>query len=282
LKTGGRHTVEPAMRVAVLALFVLALAPAIAHADNVTDLIKQLRGGSDYKVRLSAAIGLGNQKDSRAITPLVTALEKDGDKNVRAAAAASLGKIINAKTKETTRTTVVAALDKAAQKDSSSLVKSQAQKAAAAIKALSATTTQAIASGTYVDIGPMGSKVPDTQKLKDLMRKTAMNWIPKTSKDLVTTGTPAKGAVSFHVDGTLTELTQKEKGATTLVSCKINMLIATYPEKSMFGFLNGGATVQSSSKASDVEFAKEDCVAAVVEDLVVKKIVPTIKIKAGK
>ena len=87
---------SPELRAARADLERARAVTARARRQTFPDLF--LRGGSDYKVRLSAAIGLGNQKDSRAITPLVTALEKDGDKNVRAAAAASLGKIINAKT----------------------------------------------------------------------------------------------------------------------------------------------------------------------------------------
>jgi hypothetical protein len=49
----------------------------------------------------------------------------------------------------------------------------------------------------------------------------------------------------------------------------------------VFGFLNGGASVTASSDPSDIKLAGEDCLAAVVEDLVAKKIIPTIKIKAG-
>jgi hypothetical protein len=56
-------------------------------------------------------------------------------------------------------------------------------------------------------------------------------------------------------------------------------LLASYPEKSIFGLLNGGASVQASG--SDVALAREDCVSAVVEDLIAKKIVPTINTKAG-
>ena len=65
------------------------------------------------------------------------------------------------------------------------------------------------------------------------------------------------------------------------MACKLSMLLATYPEKSMFAFLDGGAKVQATSSARDIGFAKEDCVNAVVEDLVKKKIIPTIKMKAG-
>ena len=55
------------------------------------------------------------------------------------------------------------------------------------------------------------------------------------------------------------------------------MLLASFPDKSVFGFLNGGAKVQGSASPSDIELASEDCVSAVVEDLIAKKIVPTIK-----
>jgi hypothetical protein len=49
----------------------------------------------------------------------------------------------------------------------------------------------------------------------------------------------------------------------------------------VFGFLNGGAAVQASASASDIALARQDCVAAVVESLIAKQIVPTIKSKVG-
>jgi len=59
------------------------------------------------------------------------------------------------------------------------------------------------------------------------------------------------------------------------------MLLASYPDKSIFGLLNGGASVQATGSARDIALAREDCVSAVVEDLIAKKIVPTINTKAG-
>lgn len=86
-----------------------------------------------------------------------------------------------------------------------------------------------------------------------------------------------KKVKAFHVDGTINELNATASGSSTTVSCKVSMLIASYPEKSMFGFLKGGAQVRSSSSPKEVQYAKEDCVAAVMEDLVARKIIPTIK-----
>ena len=84
----------------------------------------------------------------------------------------------------------------------------------------------------------------------------------------------AKGVKGFYVDGNVTEV----KSSGGMVSCKISMLIASYPDKSMFGFLNGGAAVEGGTNP---EVDKADCVAAVVEDMVIKKIIPAIKTKAG-
>ncbi len=59
------------------------------------------------------------------------------------------------------------------------------------------------------------------------------------------------------------------------------MLLAEFPSKSMFGFLNGGATVTAGASQRDQDLAAQDCVQAVVEDLVAKKIIPTICTKAS-
>lgn len=94
----------------------------------------------------------------------------------------------------------------------------------------------------------------------------------------------SKKVKAFHVDGTLNELSESTSGSTTTVTCKVSMLIATYApqkngkvDKSMFGFLKGGASVQSSSSSKEVQYAREDCVSAVMADLVSRKIIPTIK-----
>ena len=76
----------PTAALAILAFAFVVCASRIAAADNVDTLITQLQTGSDYKVRLAAALGLTTQQDSRGIPALIAALA-DEDKNVRAAAA---------------------------------------------------------------------------------------------------------------------------------------------------------------------------------------------------
>jgi hypothetical protein len=277
--------------VVALALVLVAIAAAPARADKVDDLMRDLKSGGDYKVRLSAALSLAKLGDKRAIPAFVTALG-DSDKTVRGAAAVALGKLVDAKTPAATKTQVAKALTTMIGKESSDSVKKQAEKTLATINAIGATTTVS-AGAVYIDIGPMSSKATgaDNDKLRALMKATTEKAFKAKGQPMITVWPGGKSptrkdldgkkASGFHVDGTLTELSVKQKGAAATVSCKVSMLIATYPEKSVFGFLNGGANVTASSDAADIALAGQDCLAAVVEDLAIKKIIPTIKIKAG-
>ncbi len=268
---------------------VMLMLPSGAHADKVDRLIKQLTSSSDYKVRLSAALSLSKQKDPRSITAFVRAL-RDKDKTVRGVAAASLGKLVTSSTPKGVRNLALVSLKKVAAKDNNSFVRKQAKKAYRAVKELGASAGGiAKAGSTYVNIGNMSAKTPNASKMRKLMRRTTRKTFQKKASQMVTQwpgGSPSKKQLkskkvkAFHVDATLNELKVTARGSSRLISCKVSMLLATYPEKSMFGFLNGGAKVQAGSSERDVGYAKEDCVAAVIESLVATKIIPTIKTRS--
>jgi hypothetical protein len=284
--------------VTIAALLVILTRGTPVHADNVDQLIKQLGNDGSDKVRLSAALNLTKLGDARAILPLVKAVGNDSDKTVRGAAAVGLGELVTDKTKPSIKNLAVNALKRAAESDESSLVKDQASKALQAIGVSGgASPPSKPSSGSggaiYVNIGPMSSKTGDAAsdgKLKALMVKVATKTMGKVASSMAITwpgGVPtqaqleAKSTQGFYVDGTLNELKVKDSGSSTTISCKISMLLASFPDKSIFGLLNGGASVQASSSPSDIALAREDCVSAVVEDLIAKKIVPTINTKAG-
>ena len=289
-----------ARRVATIAaLLAVVLRGAPAHADNIDELIRQLDTDDSDKVRLSAALNLAKLGDQRAILPLTKAIGNDGDKNVRGAAAVGLGQLVTDRTKPSVRNLAIAALKRASANDDSDFVRGQADKA---LKAIGVTpsgtgpiqTPPPAGGGIYVNIGPMSSKTGDAAldgRLKALMMKIATRTMTKVASTMATTwpggAAPtkamleAKGTAGFYIDGTVNELKVKESGSSSTVSCKINMLLASYPDKSIFGLLNGGASVQASGSANDIALAREDCVSAVVEDLIAKKIVPTINTKAS-
>lgn len=272
-----------------LVLIVVALcvavvgAPRAAHADEVTRLIGQLSKSRDYKVRLSAALNLKKIGDSRAIPVFIAAL-KDKDKTVRGVAAASLAKMVSSNTAASTRGKALAALKSVAGRDSNSFVRKQAQKAYDSLKKLKGSGA-ATKGGTYISVGGMAATPKGSRSLVPLMRRTAMKTFKKKASSMMIEwpgGSPSKKQLSakkmnaFYVDGTLNELSARSASASTMVSCKVSMVLATYPDKSMFGFLKGGAKVQAGSSEKDIRYAKEDCVAAVIEDLVARKVIPTI------
>ncbi|MBC7977828.1 MAG: HEAT repeat domain-containing protein [Myxococcales bacterium] len=267
---------------------------APARADNVDELVRQLENDDSDKVRLSAALNLTKLGEQRAILALAKAVNNDSDRSVRGAAAVGLGGLVTDKTKSSVKNLAIAALRRAASSDASDLVRTQADKALKAIDGGGPQTTPPPSGGAiYVNIGPMSSKTGDSGndvKLKALMTRIATKTMTKVASSMAITwpgGTPtaamlsARSTVGFYIDGTLNELKVKESGSSTTVSCKINMLLASFPDKSIFGLLHGGATVQASGRSTDIDLAREDCVSAVVEDLIAKKIVPTINIKAG-
>ena len=98
-----------------------------------------------------------------------------------------------------------------------------------------------------------------------------------TAPTAIDTRAPS-GAVSLGSnDGTLTTLETRRTGSLAEVSCNVSMVIASFPEKSMFGFLKGGAAVQTGASDRAIDEAKADCVGAVLEDLVARQVVPTIQ-----
>jgi len=285
------------MRIAVIVALLVSLLRS-AHADNVSSLIGQLQNDDSDRVRLAAAVGLAKAGDEKAILPLAKCVVNDSDKNVRSACAIGLGNLVKPSTKSSIKGLAVANLKTAAQNDSSDLVKGQANKALTQITGqgtgggtTGGTTTGGGRGGIYVNIGPMSSKTggANDAKLRALMVKTATKTMQSRGSGMKLDwpgGSPSKavlaskGVAGFYVDGTLNELKVKVSGSSSTISCKVSMLLADFPDKSVFGFLNGGASVSASASQSDQDLAGEDCVSAVIEDLIAKKIIPTICTKA--
>jgi hypothetical protein len=281
--------------IAVVMACVLGMRVAPAHAGNVETLIDQLKNGDSSKVRQAAALNLAKLGDAKAVLPLAGALVNDSDADVRAASAVGLGKLVNASTKSVVRKLVIANLTQAAGNDSSDFVKKQAQNALAAITGNATTTSGNTtngntsvggAGGVYVNVGPMSSKTGSSDdKRRALMVKTVQTTLASKAAHLSTTwpgGVPSATALTqsnvaaFYIDGTLTALTMKPSGGGSTISCKVSMLLAEFPSKNIFGLLSGGASVTAGSSAADQDGASNDCVQAVIENLIANKIVPTI------
>src|SRR4051812_43384371 len=96
--------------VAITVLFIVLGTSVPARADNVDELIQQLRSDDSDKVRLSAALNLTKLGNPRAILPLARAVVEDTDRSVRGAAAVGLGALVNDRTRPADRDEAKAAL----------------------------------------------------------------------------------------------------------------------------------------------------------------------------
>lgn len=291
----GRLRAKTLRVVAVTLLLVVSpLVIGIARADNIDDLIEKLDDSSE-RVRLTAVLTLTNQNAPKALAPLAkTMLKKSEAKNVRGLAANAIGKtLLNGKPSAAQRKAAIEALT-TAKGDPEPFVSAKAQ---AALDSLGSggggtpTTPQpGTIKGVYVNIGPMAVNAPGADKAKNraLMEKKAKDALSKypNYKQTWPGGLPtqqqltSKGVAGFYVDGTLNEL--KVNGGK--VSCKVSMLFADFPNKAVIGTLTGNANVDTgyaNPKPQDIALAQTDCVEAVAEDLIVKKIVPTIKSQTG-
>ena len=264
------------MRVAWVFFAALCLC-GVAHADKIDDLAGVLGSDPDYKVRLSAALNLGRLGDARAVAPLIDALA-DRDKTVRGVAAAALGKLVDARVAQEVADRGLSALDGLAQNEPDAVVRGEAQRSAAAIRA--ARPAPSPGASVYVEVGLMADNTKRAPDVPAMMRKAAVSGLSRKFKTSWPTGrAPSEvdlkrsGATAFYVDGSLVAL-NKSPGR---VSCSISLLLATYPQKSMFAFVKGGAEVETGSSDAALAEATGDCVSAVVDDLVASKLVPTIE-----
>jgi hypothetical protein len=277
----------------VLAITMLLLVPRFAHADKIDDLIGDLTNDSD-RVRISAVLALTNQQSPRAIPALVKRLLDTGEKkNIRGLAAGALGKIVQGGSPNAgQKRAAVSALTKA-KNDPEPFVSAKAEAALADLGAASGPPQPSGGrmNGVYVNVGPMSSKTnsPADPTYRTSMAKTAKSTLGRIAPTYQQTwaggGTPTKAQLQqkkiagFYVDGTLNTVTITKSGNNAEVSCKVSMLLADFPDKSVFGLLAGGAKVQGSASQKDIELATQDCVQAVMESLITKQIVPTIKTK---
>ena len=270
------------------AIAAIVLWVGFAHADTIDNLIAQLTDASD-RVRTSAVLALTNQQSPRAISGLVNTLQNVNEsRNIRGLAASALGRIVENGKPTAAQRKVAVDTQTIAQGDPEPFVSA---KAAAALAQLGSggpsTPGPRPVGGVYVNLGPMASatNTVDDPKFRTLMQETAAATMSRVAGTMQTSwpgGIPtkaaldAKGIVGFYVDGTLSAVSVTKSGDSATVSCKVHMVLASYPDRSLFGLLNGGATVQGRGSPTEVVLAQRDCVAAVVEDLIAKKIVPTI------
>jgi hypothetical protein len=275
--------------VRVLVITIIMRFAGSAHADKIDDLNNDLDNDSD-RVRLTAVLALTNQQSPRSIPGLIKRMLDTGEKkNIRGLAANALGEIVSKGSPSAAqKKAAIDALTKA-KSDPEPFVSAKADAAlstAGASGGGATPTPPGSYQGVYVNVGPFSAKDPAH---KAAMKKTAESKLSQLQSSWVQTwaggGQPTatqlaqKKFAGFYIDGTLESVTVNKSGGGATVTCKVNAYLAEFPSKNIIAPGTGSANVQGGTSARDIELGTQDCVQAVIESLITKRIVPTIKSK---
>jgi hypothetical protein len=242
-------------RRALLALALLFSVSSALATPGLDELAEQLKGASDFRVRVSAALQLGKSLSGDAAPPLEAALD-DSNASVRAAAAAAL--------KNLGDQGAVAAL-KAHRSDKSEAVRAQV---AAAIKSLEEERISGPKPKLLIKIGMMKnasgvkskkieSELADSsrRKLSELpgVRVLAADGSGSgaDTDSGAGTGQGRPGAVPMvMVTGNVSELKASREGRSITYSASVEYVLHTMPEQAIAAKVSGRASATATEQES--------------------------------
>lgn len=198
-------------------------------------LIKQLRHGSNFRMRVQAALQLGKSKDTRATKPLAQALD-DKNVSVRAAAAAALKTLGDPE--------ALPAL-KENRLDRSPIVRRQVNESIIALE------TRMKEVRVLVQVGTMKNRTSDASEsvvvvLEHASRKTLQS-IPSVNvigdaEDVMRVA-KRRNLPAVMMTGSIRELDAKQGG---LYTAKVEYVLHRMPEQAIAGKVSGSASAKAS------------------------------------
>jgi hypothetical protein len=225
-------------------LLSLALLTAVSSAwasPGLDELVDQLKHGSDFRVRVSAALQLGKSLNPGASQPLAAALD-DPNASVRAAAAAALKNLGDLSALSPLR----------AHADKSAAVRAQV---ASAIQSLEEeATTPKIKVLVKIGIMKNGSGVKSPRiesELADSSRRR-LNELPGVhvlGED--SASQPSEKAPTVMVTGKISELTAAREGSSIVYSASVEYVLHTMPEQSIAAKVSGRASATASEQEAN-------------------------------
>ena len=288
----------------VVGLAALCCAARVAHADTISDSVKELaQKSTGYKVRLSAALALSKSKDPRAIIGLADALEHDEDQTIRRVAALALEKMIDAGTPADANQLAFDALDHAAQSDEDSKVRETAVRTLKVLAGLrrtrktGATPAASAPRGNRPEVFVQIDAITDQSKrlvgdtgdrviriVKKGVERTgyATQWPggPPTSADLSSARSRA-----FIVASTVKKIEIQKQALQTTISCTVTMRISPWGgkdsgerwEANKAAAASGSAKATTGNNEREVNGGIRDCLEAVAEDVTNRQVIPFLK-----
>ncbi len=213
-------------RVRWLLLWCWCLAPAVARADRIDDLIRILTTATSHRVRAQAAQVLGKSSDGRAIDVLLGALGDSSDA-VRGSAASALGQLGESRS--------VPALERL-RTDGSTYVRDSVSEALATIarRAGPASRPSPAPPRFFATVSVIKGSTDAGQILREALTRDLAR-LPR----LATTAEPATARLpAWELEATITNLTTIGER----LDCDVELVIATLPVRSIRAKVKAGAS----------------------------------------
>ena len=256
-----------ALRLAVAVFLLAFVAEARGRVPRIEDVEQSLNSDRSYRIRVGAALVLGNLHESRSVPALVRALD-DGHPAVRATAAQALGRIGDP--------AAGAALARA-EKDESPMVRRKAVDARKALRPAAAPLDIDARTGRRArpafEVKAMGDRSHRAgPALREHMREVLTNELRPVG-DVAASGSEA-AARGFIIDGVIKEMSFAMRPDRVEVTCAVQLVISKQPTGGVYLLTSGEAVVQKprrqfrSQHRSHMEVeALENAVRGASEDL---------------
>lgn len=234
------------IRLGIVAALLLGAAPSSVAQDD-SGAFRDLAIGTDFRLRVAAALSLGKSKSAGARPALEKAL---GDPNpaVRAAAAAGLGAIGDP--------AALVALRSALTREAAPNVQAQLEttikrlNTATASKASTSKPRFLVALGRLENRSGSGTaEVATALRAATRAKMAAVPGIEILSDGTdITAASTSRNLPAFTVDGSLTQLVKKQSRDGVSFSARVEYLIRKMPEQSLKGTMSGNAQAQADTK----------------------------------
>lgn len=240
------HRVASTLMAGLLASLVMVGSVPVSTAQDDTAAFRDLATGSDFRIRVSAALALGKSRSSGARSALEKALG-DPHPAVRSAAAAALGSLGNA--------AALPALQAASARESAPAVKSEMD---LNIKRLQTSAPAPVQKNArfLVSLGRLENKsgVGDAALLPALRTSTRSKMAQVPGVEVLAEGADAAEAgrsrnlPAFTLDGSLTQLAKRQGSTGVGYAARVEYLIRKMPDQVLKGTMSGAAQALADAK----------------------------------
>jgi len=264
--SGGGPALKRVLLCIAMALIVAIGTVPVSTAQDDTIAFRDLATGSDFRVRVAAALALGKSKNPGARAALEKALS-DPHPAVRAAASAGLGHLGDS--------SAVPALQAALGREATPSVKTQLE---STLKKLNGGGSSAPAGRAkfLVQLGRIDVRANGAAfSVATLKNATRNKMAALPGVEIVADGSDvgaashSRGLPGFTVDGALTRLAKGTSGGGVSVSARVEYLVKKMPDQAIKATMSGTAEAEADSReirgAKEMDQLQQDAVNAAVD-----------------